>query len=103
VGLIGEDPAAELAASATSLAAGEIDAATSQAAEARDAWRTASEVGTQRALLGGGGLLLLILGGTGTTLLVRRRRRQGAAATLHDEEAGADESAGPDTPPGGPA
>jgi hypothetical protein len=103
VGLIGEDPAAELAASATSLAAGEIDAATTQAANARDAWRTAGEVGTQRALLGGGGLLVLILGGTGTTLLVRRRRRQGAAATPRDEEAGTDQGADPGTAPGGPA
>jgi len=75
VGLIGEDPDTELAASAASLASGEVEAATTQAAEARDTWRTASEVGTQRVLLAGGGVFVLILGGAGATLLIRRRRR----------------------------
>jgi hypothetical protein len=80
VGLLGADPDAELAAAGRSLADGDITTATAEAASARDAWRAAREVGTQRSLVAGGGLVLLAGGGAGTLVVIRRRRRSARLA-----------------------
>jgi hypothetical protein len=75
LGLLGEDPAATLARAASSLADGATGEATEQAANARETWQNAAQVGTGRAVAVGGGFVLLAGAGLGGGVWWRRRRR----------------------------
>ncbi len=82
VGLLGEGPAADLAAARSAFAAGDLEEAVTLAARARDTWERAASVGWRRILAALGVALAAV---TLLVLLVlairgRRQRRRGIAA-----------------------
>jgi hypothetical protein len=76
IGLLGQDPAIELAAARTAYGAGDLPGVAEHAAAARAAWLGADDRGRRRAAVGL--FTVLVVGGTLAVVLaaVRRRRRE---------------------------
>jgi hypothetical protein len=75
IGLVGTDPEGDLAAARRAFATGDLDATLTKADSARNAWRTAAEIGRRRVISGTLIALTAIL--IGWFLIGRRRRKAG--------------------------
>ncbi|MET1232209.1 MAG: hypothetical protein ABWY52_05090 [Candidatus Limnocylindrales bacterium] len=75
LGLVGVDPALDLAEAGAAYRSGDLHGARTQAAEAVALIDAADAVGKQRAAVAGGAAFLVILVGLGAVVVQRRRRR----------------------------
>lgn len=76
IGLLGEDPEADLLAAEAAFEAGDLVTAVEAAERARVSWVDAESVGTRRALSALGALLLVLTVGVLLAIQVRARRRR---------------------------
>ena len=95
IGMLGEDPAASVAAATTEFAAGDTAKADATAASVEALLGGAADAGKTRALVGGVAGAGLIGVGVGGAMVLRRRRGPGTGATFEAH-------AGPEAPPRSP-
>lgn len=85
IGLIGADPAADLARSAAAIDQGDWESGTAAAEAATATWAAAAGDGTTRIAIGGGSLVVLA-GGSFGVLLIRRRSASAGNVNAHPDD-----------------